>query len=190
MDNTNDNIGDLVGKIVISTPMMSLQCFNKTMIYICKHDEEGSVGIIINKIIPDVKVYDILNKLQAKTNNIENININFGGPEQIDQCFMLHTNDYMTPSTQIIKNSIALTINGDIVKAITKSQGPDKRILCMGCCLWEPFQLEDEIAANYWIPIPQDEALIFGNPKVDRWGKALLKIGTSCQIFASQIGNA
>jgi putative transcriptional regulator len=94
-----------------------------------------------------------------------------------------------TEST-IITGNVALTINSDIIRAMTSSGGPEKKILCMGCYMWEPDQLENEIAASYWIPIDSDEALIFGDPKVDKWSKALLKIGAQTDVFSDIHGTA
>ena len=63
-------------------------------------------------------------------------------------------------------------------------------MLCMGCCLWEADQLEEEVASGYWVPIEADEALIFGDPRADKWSKALLKIGSHSNVFAEAAGNA
>lgn len=189
-DMINDDMSKLSGKILVSTPIIPIKYMKRTMIYVCKHDYEGTVGIIINKIIPGMEVHSILKRMHMNVKNIDNVNVNFGGPEEIDQCFILHSDDFMSPSSVIINNHVALTINKDLVKAITLNVGPSRKLLCMGCCLWEPYQLEDEISSNYWIPIVQDEALIFGRSRVDKWKKALLKIGSNSNIFASISGNA
>jgi putative AlgH/UPF0301 family transcriptional regulator len=60
----------------------------------------------------------------------------------------------------------------------------------MGCCIWDSELLENEVASGYWIPVALDEALIFGDPKVDKWSKALLKIGSKTGVFSDIPGNA
>lgn len=189
-DMIGQDISKLSGMILVSTPIIPIKYMQKTMIYICKHDIEGTVGVIINKIIPGMEVHAILKKLNVSVDNIDNIRINFGGPEEINQCFMIHSDDFFTANSAIINNHVALTINGDLVKAITLKVGASRKLLCMGCCLWEPYQLEDEIASNYWIPIVQDDALIFGSANADKWKKALMKIGSHSNIFASISGNS
>lgn len=190
MNNESNDMNNLVGKILVSTPSIPMKYLNKSMVYMCRHDCNGTVGIIVNKIIPGMEVHKILQKLSVNTLDIANISISFGGPEEIDQCFMIHSDDFMSPNSVVINKHIALTINGDLVKAMTLNVGPTRKILCMGCCLWEPYQLEDEIAANYWIPIDQDDALIFGDSKMDKWSKAILKIGSHSHVFAASSGNA
>jgi putative transcriptional regulator len=96
----------------------------------------------------------------------------------------------MTSDSSIIGGHIALTINGDVIKVIASHIGPKRKLLCMGCCIWETEQLENEVASSYWIPIDSDEALVFGDPKADKWSKALLKIGSQTNMFSDLQGNA
>jgi putative transcriptional regulator len=88
-----------------------------------------------------------------------------------------------------VDNHIALTVSKDILKVVAAKGGPSKKLICVGCCIWDTDQLENEVASSYWVPIKQDEALIFGDPKVDKWSKALLKIGSKTSIFSDIQGN-
>ncbi|GHU14611.1 UPF0301 protein [Alphaproteobacteria bacterium] len=190
MSNCHSDIHNLAGKILLSTPSISNEYLTKSMIYVCSHDKNGAVGIVVNKLIPNMSIKDILEKLNVSAEGIENIDTHFGGSEEIDRCFILHSDDYMSPESTEISSNIALTINSDIVRAMTSTGGPSKKILCMGCYLWDPEQLENEVASSYWIPIEADEALIFGDPKADKWSKALLKIGFQTNLFLDTHGNA
>jgi putative transcriptional regulator len=190
MINMNNDIRNLTGKILISTPSISNEYLNRSMVYICSHDKNGAMGIVINKIIPNMSIKDILKKLQISFSGVENIDTYFGGTNEIDRCFIIHSDDYLSAESVIISDHVALTINSDILRAMTSSGGPSKKILCMGCCLWETEQLEDEVASSYWIPVDADEALIFGNPSVDKWSKALMKIGSRSNLFLDTSGNA
>jgi putative transcriptional regulator len=161
------------------------------MVYICSHDKNGAMGIVVNKLIPNMNIKDILEKLNIKSDSFENLDTYFGGAEEINRCFILHSDDYLSSESTIISDNIALTINADIIRLITSGRGcPQKKILCMGCCLWDTDQLENEVASSYWIPIESDEALIFGDPKADKWSKALLKIGFQTSLFLDTHGNA
>ncbi|MDR0632162.1 MAG: YqgE/AlgH family protein [Holosporaceae bacterium] len=188
---SNNDIRNLTGKILLSTQAISNEYPNKSMIYLCSHDKNGAIGIVINKLIPEMNVCNILKRLSMDMEeSVENLDILFGGSEEIDKCFILHSDDYMSSNSTIISNHIALTVNGDILKVITSTGGPTKKLLCMGCCLWDMEQLENEVASSYWIPIDPDEALIFGNPKADKWSKALLKIGSQTNMFSDFQGTA
>jgi putative transcriptional regulator len=159
------------------------------MIYLCCHDKSGAMGIVINKLIPNIDVTGILKKLKIKGQELVSLNIHFGGVEEIDRCFILHSDDYMSSDSVLIDNHVALTISKDILKVVTAKGGPSKKLICVGCCIWDTDQLENEVASSCWIPIKQDEALIFGDPKVDKWSKALLKIGSKTSIFSDIQGN-
>lgn len=187
--NFADDIQNLTGKILISTPSISNEYLSKSMVFMCSHDKNGAMGVIVNKLIPNTNIKSILDKLNIPC-NIENIDIHFGGLEEIDRCFILHSDDCMINDSSVITKNIAMTINTDIIKAMTTSGGPSKKIFCMGCCIWEAEQLENEVASSNWIPIEADEALIFGNPRVDRWSKAFLKIGSTTALFSNIQGNA
>jgi putative transcriptional regulator len=160
------------------------------MVFVCSHDKNGAMGIVINKLIPDMNLQKIMQKLKINSDGIDNADIYFGGTEEIDRCFILHSDDYLVSESNIINNRIALTVSVDIIRALVSKGGPSKKILCMGCCLWEGYQLENEVASSYWIPIEADEALIFGDPKVDKWSKALMKIGFRTNLFSDVHGNA
>lgn len=188
-DMISNDVSNLTGMILVSTPMIPIKYLKKTMIYICKHDTEGTVGVIVNKPIPGMQAHSILKRLHIDTSNISNVNIHYGGAEEIDQCFMLHSDDFMLRGSVVINNHIALTINGDLIKSLSLRTGAIHKLICMGCCLWEPYQLEDEISANYWVPIHQDNALLFGSDKT-MWESALLKIGGHTNVFAGSSGNA
>jgi putative transcriptional regulator len=190
MSNKKDDIRNLKGKILISTLPDSYAYLNKSMVYLCSHNKNGAMGVIINKLIPDMNVRDVLKKLKINTEGMKNLNIHFGGIAEIDRCFILHSDDYMSSNSLIIGSRIALTVNGDITRVMTAARGPEKKLVCMGCCLWGVEQLENEVASSYWIPIDPDEALIFGDPKADKWTKALLKIGSKTNVFSDLQGNA
>ena len=190
MSNINNDIQNLTGMILISTPSLSSEYLYKTMIFVCSHDKNGAMGVVINKLIPSIDVKAILKKLGINRGDIGNVDAHFGGLEEMDRCFILHSDDYTTKNSTIVTKNIAMTINTDIIKAISSPGGPKKKVFCMGCCIWEAEQLEHEVAGSNWIPIDSDEALIFGDPNVDKWSKALLKIGSRTTLFSHFQGNA
>ncbi|MDR2158071.1 MAG: YqgE/AlgH family protein [Holosporaceae bacterium] len=190
MSNKDNDIRNLTGKILLSTPSIPDGYLNRSMIYLCSHDKEGAMGVVINKLVPDINMCNILKTLKIKSQGLKNLDVHFGGAHEINRCFILHSDDYMASDSSIVSGHIALTINGDIIKVITSTIGPEKKLICMGCCIWDTEQLENEVAASYWIPIDSDEALIFGDPRTDKWSKALLKIGSKTNVFSDLQGNA
>ncbi len=190
MSNVKNDIENLTGKILLATPAISNEYLNKSMVFICSHDRTGAMGLVINKPIPNMDIKSLLQKLQVNSDGLENLEMHFGGLEETDRCFILHSDDYLASESTRIKDNIALTINTDIIRASTSNGGPQKKIICIGCCMWEVEQLENEVASSYWIPIESDEALIFGDPRADKWSKALLKIGLHTNLFLNMSGTA
>ncbi len=191
-DMRNNRLTNLTGYILLSSPNMISNYLNRSMIYICDHSNDGALGVVINKLIPDINILSILKRLNIKNEQIMDSFplIYFGGIEEIDKCFIVHSDECMIKYSQIINNHIALTISDNFVKSFTELSESKRKIVCIGCYTWSKSQLENEIASNYWIPIPADEALIFGNPFVDKWSKAFLKIGMNSKLFLNQRGNA
>ncbi len=188
----NNKLTNLTGYILLSSPNIMSNYLNRSMIYICDHSNDGALGVVINKLIPDMNISSILQRLNIKNEQIMDSYplIYFGGIEEIDKCFIVHSDECMIKYSQIINNHIALTISDNFIKSFTELNESKRKIVCIGCYTWSKNQLENEIALNYWIPIPADEALIFGNPFVDKWSKAFLKIGMNSKLFLNQRGNA
>lgn len=193
MSNVKNDIENLTGKILLATPAISNEYLNKSMVFVCSHDENGAMGLIINKPIPSINIKNLMRRLNLDSNGLERLEVHFGGLEETDRCFVLHSDDYLFEESTIIRDGVALTINSDVMRASLTggwNQGPREKMICIGCCIWDVDQLENEVASSYWIPIESDEALIFGNPRADKWSKALLKIGMHTSLFSREAGNA
>ena len=187
MSNRKNDIRNLAGEILLATPNISDAYVPKSMVFVYQHNNDGASGVIINKIIPDfpfvpqIKLGDI----------IGNVKIHMGGNQDLDNCYIIHTNPNLSENTTLIRDNIFLTICSDIIKSLAfVNNEPERKILTLGCYHWDAQQLEEEIASNYWIPIPADEALIFGDPLADKWSKAFLKIGLRSSVFLDHPGTA
>ena len=183
-----EDIRNLTGKILLSTPIIASEYLSKTMVYICKHDEEGAIGVIINKPIPNLNAHAILKSLKVEVEGVDDINLRFGGLESVDKCFILHSDDFVEENSICITKDISLTVESDIIRAL--AFGRQNKVICIGCCVWSAQQLEEEVISGYWIPIKHDAALIFGDVSIDKWKKGLLKIGSNSSIILKYSGNA
>lgn len=190
MSNIRNDIENLAGKILLATLAISNEYLSKSMVFVCCHDKNGAMGLVVNKLLPDISAQNTLKKLNINVNQTKSLEIHFGGLEESDKCFILHSGDYLPPKSTLIKADIALTTNADIIKSFISGECPQKKIVCVGCCIWENKQLEKEVASSYWIPIESDEDLIFGDSKADKWSKALLKIGSRTNLLLDARGNA
>jgi len=189
MSNRENDIQDLTGKILLAAPNISDAYVSKSMVYICEHSDKGAMGVIINKVLPNISLLQIFTRMNFA--DIENMKIHIGGNRDIDKGYILHTNKNISENTILVHDNILMTTCDNIVNSFAFMMGESERkILCLGCYRWDSQELENEVASNYWIPICADEALIFGDPCADKWGKAFLKIGLHFPLFLDKFGRA
>ncbi|MEK9671871.1 MAG: YqgE/AlgH family protein [Rhodospirillaceae bacterium] len=181
----------LSGQLLIAMPNMPDERFAETVIYICAHNEDGAMGLVINKPIKSLTFPDLLEQLDIVPTGVqEPIRVQFGGPVESGRGFVLHTPDYMQDATMVVNENVALTATVDILRAIAEGNGPDRSLLALGYAGWGPGQLDDEIKANGWLHVAADPDLVFGPALEDKWSQAMLKIGIDPRMLSDEAGHA
>ncbi|MBQ3564887.1 MAG: YqgE/AlgH family protein [Alphaproteobacteria bacterium] len=190
MGNTN-NIQKLTGKLLLSTMATpSDKYLSKSIVLVCQHSKDGAMGLITNKVVPDLEILSLLNKTDlSHLQNKNNMPFHLGGTENTDKCFVIHSNDFKFESSRKIDKQMSFATFDDLFR-IPPLSAPKNKIACVGCCSWEPGQLEDEVGRTLWIPLDADKDLIFGNPFFDKWRAALFKIGSKSKLLLEKFGNA
>lgn len=197
-ENTDDE-GYLDGQIIVAMPTMDDERFVKSIIYICAHSADGAMGIILNQPASHIGFKELLVQLEimpegdriALPPKAELVPIVKGGPVETGRGFVLHTSDYIIEnSTLPIDSGICLTATLDILKAIASGQGPDQAVLALGYAGWAPGQLEAEIQHNGWLHCPADPDLIFKEPAVSKYDRALARIGIAPGMLSEEAGHA
>ena len=148
---------------LVSMPHLNDSVFNKSLIYVCNHNNLGAMGIIINKPISSENIQNILIEMGMEQLK-PNMEIYFGGPVQIETGMILHDYKYQTNETIHISKSISLSSNTDIISDIKNGTGPDKFKFALGYAGWGEGQLEAEIENGDWLLIPSNYDLIFNTP--------------------------
>ena len=169
---------NLTGQILVSTPALEDERFFKTVIYMCAHSSEGSMGIIINKKI-DFDLYpDLLEQLGIdKSINNNKLFIRYGGPIESGRGFILHSDDIIKKETLNINKGVALTSTADFFTELTKGNGPKNSILALGYAGWGPGQLEKEIMQNSWTSLKVESSFLFDDEINNKWLKAYNILG-------------
>lgn len=181
----------LAGHLLIAMPNMPDERFSKSVIYMCAHNEEGAMGLVVNKPLETLSFPDLLEQLDIVPTGIsEPINVHFGGPVESGRGFVLHTPDYVQDATMVVDDDIALTATVDILQAIADGQGPKHSLLALGYAGWGPGQLDSEIKANGWLHVEADPSLIFGSGLDDKWEQAMVKIGIDPRMLSDEAGHA
>ena len=189
----------LDGQMLIAMPGMGDQRFERSVIFMCAHSENGAMGIIVNKRAPMFSFGDLLERLEISPQadraklpeEVDQLPVQFGGPVEPGRGFVLHTADYYSSETTLpIDESVALTATLDILRAIAEGSGPRRVLLALGYAGWGPGQLDDEIQRNGWLHCPADEELVFGADLDGKYAAALRKIGVDPSMLSGTAGHA
>jgi len=182
---------NLTGQILVSTPALEDERFFKTVIYMCAHSSEGSMGIIINKKI-DFDLYpDLLEQLGIdKSINNNKLFIRYGGPIESGRGFILHSDDIIKKETLNINKGVALTSTADFFTELTKGNGPKNSILALGYAGWGPGQLEKEIMQNSWTSLNVETSFLFDDEVNNKWLNAYNILGIDPNKLSQFSGRA
>ena len=183
--------GYLTGQLLVAMPQMQDPRFIHAVMYICGHDENGAMGLIINKMIDKVKLSDLLTQMgiQSNTKSTE-IPIYFGGPMEMGRGFVLHSSDYVHEGSIVISEGIALSATLDILAMIADDNGPKHQLCLLGYAGWSRGQLEAELQQNSWLPVPANTDIIFHNRIEDKWRQSIQTIGFAPEDLSLEAGHA
>ena len=182
---------NLTGQVIVSMPSLEDERFFKTVIYMCAHSSEGSMGIIINKKI-DYDLYpDLLEQLGIDTPlGNKKLFIRYGGPIESGRGFVLHSDDMIKKETLNIDKGVALTSTSEFFDDLSKGEGPKNSILALGYAGWGPGQLEFEIMQNSWMSLAVDTSFLFDDEVSRKWKQAYKILGVDPNNVSFQSGNA
>jgi len=183
--------GYLAGQMLLAMPMMEDTRFERAVVYVCAHNDQGAMGIIINQNFPGVEFSGLLDQLQIKSDApFTDLPVHCGGPVETARGFVLHTDDFAREGTMPVDNKICLTGTMDILQAIAHGQGPRKSFFALGYAGWSPGQLEEELRANAWLTLPCENKLIFDLDIDKRWDAALKSMGVDPIMLSAEAGSA
>lgn len=180
---------------LIAMPSLSDPYFNRSVVYICEHDQNGAMGLIINKPIAQVSIQNILQKLDIAPEDRDiTIDLNrpvmAGGPLSEEHGFILHTPQSGFSSSIQISDETMVTTSKDMLEALGTPRQPKNVLMTLGYSSWETGQLEKEIMENSWLTVSAELSIIFNTPIADRWREAASLLGINIFNLAPQAGHA
>jgi len=185
------NGGYLTGQLLVAMPQMRDPRFARSVIYMCAHNAEGAMGLVVNRRVGSITFEDLLQQLGiGPSRRNDEIRIHFGGPVEQGRGFVLHSADYSQAGTMQVDESVALTATLDILKEMAAGGGPRRSLLALGYAGWGPGQLDAEIQANGWLSVAADEGLVFDADLDHKWERAIGKIGVDFSKLSGDAGHA
>lgn len=183
--------GYLSGQLLVAMPSMMDPRFERSVIYMCIHNEDGAMGLVLNKLMDSLTFGELLEQLNINTNRADdNLRIHFGGPVETGRGFVLHSSDYSREGTVLMENGVGLTATVDILRDIAEGNGPRESMLALGYAGWGPGQLDDEIQQNAWLNVPADEELVFDDLLDTKWERSIAKLGIDLSLLSGDAGHA
>ncbi|MCV6589644.1 MAG: YqgE/AlgH family protein [Marinobacterium sp.] len=183
----------LRGHFLIAMPHMQDPLFASSLSYICEHDEEGAMGVIINRPL-DFDLPSLFSHLDIDADNPAQGPVYGGGPVARERGFILHRQrmDQHWASTVSIGEGLCLTSSLDILEAMAHGEGPerDEVIVALGYAGWGPGQLDAEILRNDWLSCPADLDIMFATPAEQRLQAAATSLGVDLSLLTAHSGTA
>ena len=182
----------LTGKLLIAMPGMGDPRFEKSVVFLCVHSEDGSMGLIVNKPTEDMSFSDLLDQLSIESGEINAVpSVYFGGPVELGRGFVLHSGEYQQPdSTLRVDRTFGMTASLEVLEDLAQGVGPDRAILALGYAGWGPGQLEGEIAQNGWLIADANPTLVFSEDDQGKWTAALKELGIDPLLLSAAAGRA
>ena len=184
---------NLANHFLIAMPSMQDPVFGGTVVYVCEHNENGVLGVVINKptdMTMEVLFERIDLEVTAGREQLTSKPIMFGGPVQDDRGFVLHTPGARYSSSLTVTEEVAFTTSIDVLEAVARGTGPQRMLVSIGYSGWSPGQLEDEISRNGWLTVSAEPSILFDLPIEERYAAAMKLLGIDPLMLTSEAGHA
>ena len=194
MNSASMNNTSLTNQLLVSMPQLADPNFHQTVSLICQHDDNGAIGVVINRLTGH-RLADIFNQLSLPISNLDHTDqpVFEGGPVYPELGLVIHDSEGIESdweSSLEIGGGLWLTSSRDILSAIASGHGPGNAIMSLGYAGWGPGQLEFEIQQNSWFNTPADHSIIF-NTRIDqKWHQAAQLLGIDYSRLSTEVGHA
>ena len=183
--------GSLTNQLLIAMPGMPDPNFSTTVTLICEHNDDGALGIVINRptTLKLGGLFEQLSVDDADSSTAANPVLS-GGPVGTERGFVLHGPKHTYENTLAVSENICLTLSRDVIDAMATGDGPEQTLVAIGYAGWEAGQLEEEMLANSWLSVPATPEIVFDTPFADRWDSAARTLGIDIACMTPDAGHA
>ncbi|MGH8121326.1 MAG: YqgE/AlgH family protein [Rudaea sp.] len=181
----------LTNHFLIAMPNMRDPSFVRSVAFMCQHNEDGAMGIVVNRL-SEYRLGDVLAQMGLKSDlaEVEDAPVLIGGPVQPERGFVLHAPHGAWESSYKISESVCVTTSRDVLVAIAEGHGPQRALVALGYAGWGAGQIETELRENGWLTVLATERILFDTPLEQRWEAAAALVGASLSNLAGYAGHA
>ena len=186
---------DLTNQFLIAMPGMVDETFAGSVIYLCEHNDNGALGLVINKPI-SLTLGNLFEKVELNppAEPLADSPVFYGGPVQTDRGFVLHEpldeEGGHYNATLAVPGGLEMTTSRDVLEALSNGAGPKRVLVTLGYSGWAAGQLEEELGRNGWITVDATHEIIFDTPIEERYDKALALLGIDPRMLSQEAGHA
>jgi putative transcriptional regulator len=180
----------LSGQLLLAMPGIGDPRFEKAVIAMCVHDENGALGIGLGRIVPRIGFHNLLGQLDIAPGVAPDVAIHAGGPVEPQRGFLLHSLDWGGQESIQVADRWALTATLDILRAIAEGRGPSRWVAALGYAGWGAGQLEEELCGNGWFVTPGSDELLYECDVESRWAAGFRSAGVEPSLLTTGFGTA
>jgi putative transcriptional regulator len=190
-DSTGGSTPNFTHHFLIAMPAMADPRFSRTLTYVCEHNDDGALGIVVNKPT-DMMLSSLFEQIDVPLADPQfgRTPVHYGGPVQGDRGFVLHRPLDNWHSTLAVDDDVGLTTSKDVLQAVARGEGPRDVIVSLGYAGWSAGQLEQEIAQNAWLTVAADPDVLFETPAEARLPAAMRLLGIDFSRLSDAVGHA
>lgn len=180
----------LSGQYLLATPGMADPRFDRSIVALCAHDENGALGINLGEFAEEFTFHNILEQFDIPTDHVPDRRVHIGGPVELQRGFILHSLDMNLSDTLQVGHRWGLSSSVDMMRAIAEGDGPQNWTMALGYSGWGEGQLESELTQNGWSVVLGDGDWPFLEDHTDKWQNAWKFEGVDIAKLSGQFGSA
>ncbi|WP_066549731.1 YqgE/AlgH family protein [Sphingomonas sp. CCH15-F11] len=180
----------LTGQFLLAMPGIGDPRFERSVIAMCAHDENGALGIGIGSEIEGLGLHELLGQFDIAPGAAPDAPVHAGGPVEPMRGFVLHSTDWGGQDTIEVAGRWNLSGTIDVLRAIAEGTGPSRWLVALGYAGWGEGQLDGEMTRHGWFSTPGELALLYDVPARSRWERAFSGAGIDPRLLASSAGRA
>jgi putative transcriptional regulator len=187
----------LAGRILLAMPAMGDPRFHRAVIFICAHDANGAMGLVINHRLPGLELSQLLQQMKIKAEDdapgkplADSLPVMSGGPVESARGFILHSPDFAQADTIKVNDDFSVTGTVDALRAVAGGNGPQRMLFILGYAGWTAGQLDQEIQDNAWLVADADPDVVFGAPPDEKWDRTIKMLGINPAMLSGDAGRA